>query len=134
MRPIALSRNWLLILGSALVFWAVALRSGGPELGARDVSMQEAIALVDAGALVIDVRDSASTHLPGALLIPLEVLAARLPSLETARTQQIVVYCGNGTYRGPQAVQILTDAGFSAVNMKAGIEGWRDARLPVVSS
>lgn len=97
--------------------------------------MQDAIALVDAGALVIDVRGSASTYLPGALLIPLEVLAARVPTLEVAKTQQIVVYCGNGTRRGPQAVQILTDAGFShVVNMKPGIEGWRNARLPVVAS
>jgi hypothetical protein len=85
MYPIPLSRESLMILGWFLVFFAVAMRSGGPagELAnpmsnAHDVSVQEAIALIDAGALVIDVREraaSANSHLPGALLIPLEVLS-----------------------------------------------------------
>jgi rhodanese-related sulfurtransferase len=144
MYPIPLSRESLMILGWFLVFFAVAMRSGGPagELAnpmsnAHDVSVQEAIALIDAGALVIDVREraaSANSHLPGALLIPLEVLSAHLSKLEAAKARSIVVYCGNGSTRGPQAVQILTQAGFAhAVNLKPGIEGWRATGLPVAA-
>jgi rhodanese-related sulfurtransferase len=70
--------------------------------------------------------------LPGALLIPLEVLSARLGSLEAAKAKTIVVYCGNGSYRGPEAVQLLTNAGFTnVVNLAPGFSGWRDAGLPV---
>ena len=85
--------------------------------------------------LVIDVRDAPKTHLPGALLIPLETLAANLHRLEAAKTKSIVVYCGNGSTLGPRAVPVLNQAGFAhAVNLAPGIEGWRAANLPVVSS
>ena len=68
------------------------------------------------------------------MLIPLEVLAAHLSKLEAAKTQSIVVYCGNGTTLGPRAAQILTEAGFShVVNLEPGFEGWRAAGLPVVA-
>jgi len=105
---------------------------------AKDVSIEEARALIAAGALVIDVRDKAvseSAHLPGALLIPLEVLEARLKTMEVAKTQPIVVYCGNGSRLGPEAAHILTNAGYAeVVNLAAGLSGWRDAGLPIQSS
>jgi rhodanese-related sulfurtransferase len=104
----------------------------------KDVSLDEARALIAAGAIVIDVRDKAvsgSAHLPGALLIPLEVLEARLKTMEVAKTQPIVVYCGKGSTLGPEAAHILTQAGYSeVVNLAPGLSGWRDAGLPVQSS
>jgi rhodanese-related sulfurtransferase len=138
MQALALSRHSLLIVASFILLFAVTTRSGGPLSPAREhngVSIQEAIALIDSGALVIDVRESPKTHIPGALLIPLEVLNAHLSKLEAAKAQSIVVYCGNGTTRGPEAAQILTQAGFAhVVNLQPGIEGWRAAGLPVASS
>ena len=137
MHSFALSRNWRLILASLIVFLAIGTRSGGPlnpVPKANEVSIQEAIALVDSGALVIDVRESPKTHLPGALMIPLEVLGAHLSRLEAAKAQSIVVYCGSGTSRGPRAAELLTQAGFTrVVNLEPGIEGWRKAGLPVVA-
>lgn len=138
MNALALPRSWQLILISAFVLFALATRSGdplNPVKKANEVSIEEAIALIDAGALVIDVREGPKTHLPGAMLIPLEVLAAHLSKLEAAKAQSIVVYCGNGTMRGPKAAHILTQAGFThVVNLQPGIEGWRAANLPVVES
>jgi rhodanese-related sulfurtransferase len=139
MYPIPLSRESLMILGWFLVFLVVAMRPGAPASepahAAADVSVHEAIALIDAGALVIDVREhavSANSHLPGALLVPLEVLAAHLSKLEPAKAQSIVVYCGNGSARGPEAVRMLARGGFAhAVNLKPGIEGWRATGLPL---
>lgn len=104
----------------------------------KDASLDEARALIAAGAIVIDVRDKAvsgSAHLPGALLIPLEVLEARLKTMEVAKTQPIVVYCGKGSTLGPEAAHILTQAGYTeVVNLAPGLNGWRDAGLPVQSS
>jgi rhodanese-related sulfurtransferase len=133
----ALARNSQLILASVVVLLAVMLHSG-PSMKARlqtaDVSVQEAISLIDSGAIVIDVRQSPKTHLPGAMLIPLEVLGAHLSKLEAAKTQTIVVYCGSGTSRGPEAAQLLTRAGFPhVVNLKSGFEGWRASGRPVVA-
>lgn len=120
----------LLALLGALYFSSPGTRPAVPEIG-----VEEARALMDAGAVVIDVREraaSGSAHLPGALLIPLEVLSAHLGSLEAAKAKNIVVYCGNGSYRGPEAVRLLTGAGFTnVVNLAPGFSGWRDAGLPV---
>lgn len=135
MHSIAVPRHWLfiatLVVGVGLVAHSNRLAKGG-------VSLPEAIALVDAGALVIDVRErsvSAGSHLPGALLIPLEVVSARLSSMEISKAQRIVVYCNRGAGRGPAAVKALTEAGFiNVVNLQAGIEGWRAAGLPTVKS
>jgi len=83
---------------------AIYLAGPGSRPNVPEVSIDEARTLIDAGAVVIDVRDraaSGSAHLPGALLIPLEVLSARLAGLDAARAKTIVVYCGNGSYRGP---------------------------------
>jgi rhodanese-related sulfurtransferase len=102
--------------------------------GVRNVSAREAKAMLDAGAVAIDVREkavAASSHLPGSLLIPLEVLHANLARLEAYKARPVVVYCGNGSSRGPEAAALLGRAGFSkVVNLRYGIEGWRTAGLP----
>jgi len=141
MNSIALPRHWL-FFGSLLIFAAVIAHSGVPaqrdSFDAPGVSVPDAIALIDSGALVIDVRErsvSAGSHLPGALLIPLEVVAAHLTKMELSKAQTIVVYCNQGAGRGPAAVQALTDAGFTnVVTLQAGIEGWRAAGLPTAKS
>jgi rhodanese-related sulfurtransferase len=102
------------------------------------LSIAEAKAAIEAGAVVIDVRDAtvaATSHVNGALIIPLEVLSTRIGTLEAYRTKPIVVYCGDGSTRGPEATALLNKAGFSqAANMTHGIQGWRAAGLPTSST
>jgi len=110
----------------------------GSQPVAREVSVPEAKAMLEAGAIAIDVREqavAANSHLPGALLIPLEVLAANLSRLEAYKAYPLIVYCGDGSSSGPEAAALLTRAGFSkVVNLRYGIEGWRNARLPTVKN
>jgi rhodanese-related sulfurtransferase len=137
MQVLALARNPQVLVASLAVVLAIALQSERTiqTFNATDVSVPEAISLIESGALVIDVRGTPNSHLPGALLIPLEVLSARLASMEVAKTQPIVVYCGNGSRLGPEAAHVLTQGGYThVVNLQPGIEGWRAAGLPVVSS
>ena len=100
----------------------------------REVSAQEAQALMAVGAIVIDVRDKAVSgraHLPGALLIPMDVLEARMDKLQATKTADIVVYCGDGITVGPRATKMLNRAGYTkAVNLKSGYQGWSAAGLP----
>lgn len=132
MQVLALARNPQLLVASLAVVLALILHLGKPAHNATHVSVQEAIALIDDGALVIDVRRAPPTHLPGAMRIPLDVLAARLAGMQVAKTQPIVVYCGNGSRLGPEAAHVLTRAGYThVVNLQPGIEGWRAAGLPV---
>ena len=124
---------WLALLAAAIF----ASFPGTRHADVRQVDVAEAKALIDAGALVIDVREravAANSHLPGAALIPLEALAASLAQIESARAAAIVVYCGDGSMRGPEAAHILTQAGFvQTVNLRPGIDGWRRAGLPTSS-
>ena len=100
----------------------------------REVTAREAQALMAVGAIVIDVRDKAVSgraHLPGALLIPMEVLEARMDKLQAAKTADIVVYCGDGSSVGPRATKLLNRAGYTkAVNLKSGYQGWSATGLP----
>jgi rhodanese-related sulfurtransferase len=129
----------LLFLTAALILgWQASLmHAGRSQFKVNEVTAPEAKALIDAGAIVIDVRDGAASkrdHLPGAVLFPLELLPARLAQLEYAKAKKVVVYCGNGSTRGPRATSILNNAGFSqAVNLQSGIEGWRKAGLPTTT-
>ena len=84
---------------------------------------------------VIDVRppdEYVQGHIPGALNIPLDRLAARLGDLP--RDRQIVAYC-----RGPwcvlsfEAVARLRAAGIPARRLADGLPEWRRAGLPVAS-
>jgi len=123
----------LLVALSFISTLAWNMNLGSANSGVRDVSAQEAKAMLDAGAIAIDVREkavAASSHLPGSLLIPLEVLAANLSRLEAYKAYPLVVYCGDGSSRGPEAAALLTRAGFSkVVNLRYGIDGWRSAGL-----
>ena len=133
------SRRALLLLPLAAGAVYVFGRSSTPtniEFNVREVLLEEAQALIAAGALILDVRERAAyetRHLAGAILAPVAVLAASIPaSLEHARGKPIVVYCGNGSTLGPEGTHLLNKAGYAhAVNLKPGLEGWAAAGLPI---
>lgn len=97
-----------------------------------NVSVGQAAALRDAGALMLDVREPfewAEYHMPGAVLIPLGELPNRLS--EVLRDRPIVVVCRSGN-RSQAGRDILLRAGFAAVtSMDGGMRAWRNAGLPV---
>ncbi len=107
------------------------------ELQVPEVDVAAAKALIEAGALVIDVRGKDAydyRHVPGAVLVPLAQLTAALPlSLAGAKDKTIVVYCNDGHVTGPKGTRILLDHGYTqVVNLKSGVEGWEAAGLPLV--
>jgi rhodanese-related sulfurtransferase len=102
----------------------------------NEISASDAKDLIDAGAVVVDVRGREAYgrhHLPGALAIPLAELRTAIPaSLAFAKGKSIVVYCNDGVRTGPEGTQLLNQAGYGgAVNLKSGIEGWERAGYPV---
>jgi rhodanese-related sulfurtransferase len=118
----------------AFIIYSVA---GDRHPNVKNVSVSEARELIAAGAVVVDVRDrsvSGSSHINGALLIPLEGLADRMSEVSVDKSAPIVVYCNEGTNRGPRGTALLNEAGYTqAVNLKTGIEGWRAANLPTAA-
>ena len=83
---------------------------------------------------LLDVREDHEyerCRIPGATLIPLGKLGARLDDLD--RTLPVVAYCHYGG-RSAKAARLLANAGFAQVhNLAGGIEAWAqqiDASVP----
>lgn len=132
------TRTLVLLLTLGVAFALLLDQVPSRHFDVRSVSATEAGSLIDAGALIVDVRGQEGFdrgHIAGALLIPLAVLRAGIPeSIANAKHRSVVVYCGNGESRGPEGTRLLSDAGFAqAVNVRGGIAAWAAAGLPVIN-
>ncbi len=101
--------------------------------GTAAVTATEAKARIDSHEppFLLDVREPhefKDGHIPGARLVPLGDLAARLSDLPTDR--EILVVCRSGN-RSSRATKQLTKAGLNAVNLRGGMIGWQGAGYPV---
>ena len=97
-------------------------------LGYRQITPQEAKALMDSntGWILLDVRTQAeydSGHIPGAVLLPNEIIGeAEIPSLPD-KDQMILIYCGSGN-RSKQAAAKLAALGYDNLYEFGGIIAW----------
>lgn len=79
---------------------------------------------------LLDVRtheEFAAGHLPGAVLIPHDALAARLDELD--RDRPVVVYCRTGRRAGI-AEDLLRQQGFEVSQLQGSWLAWQAAGLP----
>jgi DMSO/TMAO reductase YedYZ molybdopterin-dependent catalytic subunit/rhodanese-related sulfurtransferase len=100
-----------------------------PEVGAR-----AAAALVDAGALLLDVREPGewqAGHVAQAWLLPMGQVARHRSDLPQDR--RIVVACRSGG-RSAAVAEALRAWGLDAVNLSGGMTAWVVAGLPVVTT
>ncbi len=98
-----------------------------PQVGPR-----AAKALVDAGAVLLDVREPdewCTEHAPAAMLLPAGRVHTR--QHELPRDRRIVVVCRSGG-RSATVASSLRRSGFDAVNLAGGMCAWAAAGLPVV--
>lgn len=97
------------------------------------VGADEAAALVERGATLLDVREPdewRAGHAPSARHIPLGDLPRRSSEVPVGRP--IVVVCRSGR-RSAQAAASLADAGRQVSNLVGGMQAWSRAGLPVVA-
>ena len=102
------------------------------------MSMQDAVpgvpsAGVPDGAFLLDVREPdewKAGHAPGARHIPLGDLSAR--GAEIPRDTEVYVICRSGA-RSARATQALTGAGWQALNVTDGMQGWAAASRPMAT-
>ncbi len=98
--------------------------------GADEIGATELAARLRAGGelFLLDVRQPEeweTGRIPGAVLIPLDTLPARLGEIRHAA--EIVVYCHSG-YRSAKALKLLRAAGFTRVrHLPGGICAWNAA-------
>ena len=97
----------------------------------REIAIDQAAAALDQGAAVIDVREPAefrTGHLPGAVNIPMGQLAARLGDID--RNRPVYVVCASGN-RSSAMTDVLTAAGFDAINVAGGTSAWARSGRPI---
>lgn len=100
--------------------------------------MQDAVPGVPAAGVpddvfLLDVREPdewAAGHAPGARHIPLGALSAR--GAEIPRDTEIYVICRSGA-RSARAAHALTGAGWKALNVTDGMQGWAAAGRPMTT-
>jgi rhodanese-related sulfurtransferase len=99
-----------------------------------EISVAEAAAKREAGAFILDVRTQEEWneyHIPGATLIPLDQLEARVA--EVPQDQEVVVVCRSGN-RSKPGRDALKAAGYTQVtSMSGGLKEWQAANLPTVT-
>jgi rhodanese-related sulfurtransferase len=136
-RSIDLKRHLFVFAIVASIAFFVANRSD--KFNVRDVDAAAAKQLMDAGAVIIDVRGKEAFldhHIAGALTMPLDELRTRVTAEKKtiALDRPIVIYCGDGARSGPEGTYVMNQAGYAgAVNLKGGLEGWQKAGLPMAA-
>jgi rhodanese-related sulfurtransferase len=100
---------------------------------APSVSPEEAKALVDEGALLVDIRELEewqAGRIPGAEFKPLSTINDWWPDLPVDRT--VVLYCRSGNRSAHAVNALVSQVGRTNVlNLTGGIIAWDRAGLPV---
>jgi phage shock protein E len=100
-------------------------------------ALAERVASADSGLLVLDVRTAAEFdegHIPGAVNIPYDSLAARTKELGPAGEHDVVVYCRSGR-RSAIALTTLKDAGFSRLfHLEGDWLRWSEEHRPLIKT
>jgi len=96
----------------------------------KDVSADEAYKLIsgDKEFIILDVRTQAEYddgHIPGAKLVPVQILHMKLAELNQYKDNPVLVYCASGG-RSPRAVETLANNDFKNIyHLSRGISSWR---------
>ena len=98
------------------------------------ISAQEAIRLMNQGAVVLDLRDKGAHdagRVSGSRLLTAEQLASAGESLKKLKNKTLVVYCDRGI-RSATAVRQLHEQGFlQAFSLRGGVTAWQAEGLPL---
>ena len=100
----------------------------------RTVTPVEAAAMLEDGAVLLDVREAhewRTGHAPKARHIPLGALPTRMRELPERRV--LVTVCHSGM-RSARAASLLARSGREVVNLRGGMAAWRRAGLPMVTT
>jgi rhodanese-related sulfurtransferase len=109
------------------------------ELRARNenqsaVSPQDAVRLMNQGALIIDLRPAeafAAGHVAGARQMSGEQILKAGDTLKKQKEKVVVVYDDTGSLGASAARQLAAQGFTKAFNLRGGIAAWRAENLPL---
>jgi rhodanese-related sulfurtransferase len=125
----------LLVAATAAVLLAVVVLEMRSRMQSfASLSPQDAIRMMNHGALVIDLRPAdqfSAGHLSGARQMSGEQILQAGELLKKYKTKTVIVYCDSGSL-GTSAVRQLKAQGFTqAFNLRGGLSAWRSENLPL---
>jgi len=101
----------------------------------NSVSPQDAVRLMNQGAMLLDVRsreEFAAGHVRGAHSQPLALLDEAADTLKKHKEKPVIVCCERGSLSST-AIRLLGKQGFAKVfNLRGGLNAWRTENLPLV--
>ena len=101
-----------------------------PPAGVPEIEVDELDQARAQGAPLIDVREPEefqAVHVPGAVLVPLGDVMARVD--EVPRDQPVYVICASGQ-RSARATQWFRSQGIDAYNVAGGTKAWVESGKP----
>ena len=105
--------------------------------GMINVEAAEAVKLINADAVVIDLRSAeafAHGHIVNAKNIPFDELRGNLDKVEKLKSASVVAVCDAGI-TSTKAIDILRKHGHESVyGLKGGMNAWSQAGMPVVTA
>lgn len=123
----------MLVLSFLLLIFTELRRKAG---GITNIEPQEAVSLINADAVVIDLRSAdafARGHIVNARNIPFDELEANQEKLAKMQSKAILAVCDAGV-NSSRAVDKLRKSGMESVyGLKGGIAAWTQANLPLVT-
>ncbi len=84
------------------------------------------ILAADKSVLLIDVRNPqeyAESHIPGSVLVPLDILSVKIQDFAPSKDSKLIVYCRSGA-RATSACTLLAHLGYTNVSNLGGIMTW----------
>ena len=101
------------------------------------LSAQQAVRLMNQGALVIDLRSRElydAGHIGDSRNVPVRDLESQADSLKKWRDKSVITYCDSGV-DGATAARALMKLGFTKVfNLQGGLSAWLKENLPVAKT
>ena len=128
------TNHWLVIATAAVLALVIMFEIRARAEGLTAVSPQDAIRLMNRGAVVIDLRPAeqfAAGHLAGARRMDGEQILKAGDTLKKYKQKPLIVYDESGS-AGTAAARQLKAQGFEhAFNLRGGLAAWRSDNLPL---
>jgi rhodanese-related sulfurtransferase len=128
------TNHWLVAATVAMLAAVIAFEIRARAESFAAVSPQDAIRLMNRGAVVIDLRPAeqyAAGHLAGARRMDGEQILKAADTLKKYKQRPLIVCDESGSLGGSAARQLKAQGFTQAFNLRGGLAAWRSDNLPL---
>jgi rhodanese-related sulfurtransferase len=126
---------FLVAAAAILAVLAIVFELRQRSRGFASIGPADAVRLVNAGAVVFDVRDEKAYeagHIIDSRSVPAASLAERADSIKKFKEKPVLVYCDSGSAASGVAKTLQAQGFTKVVSLRGGLQSWLQENLPVV--